>query len=129
MAEQKGFSFKPGVWQGKYLDAYGYRGDITFSTELKGEEISGKFELVLSTEDQPQTITGAVSGKHAEGSVHLRLTIGRIKEPIEYDAQIINAGSHAEQCMSGLVTAPKNSNFGGGVWIAWLFKGGTTKNQ
>ncbi len=124
MAEKEAFSFKPGVWQGNYLDAFGYRGEIKLHTESKGEEISGKFELVLASEDQPKVVSGSVSGKQKEGSVQLKMSVGKSQEPLEYSARIMNASSYATQCMSGMVTTPKNSDFGGGVWIAWRFKKG-----
>lgn len=124
MAEETEISFKPGVWQGKYLDAFGYRGELKLETESKGEEISGKFELVLASEDRPKVVTGTVSGKQANGFVQLRMIVGKNQEPIEYDAHIMNAGAYATQCLSGMVTAPRKSDFGGGVWIAWRFKKG-----
>jgi hypothetical protein len=121
---EKDVSFKPGVWKGKYLDAHGYRGEITLNTESKGEEIMGNFELTVASEDEPQVLSGKVMGVLKKGSVLLKMTIEKSQETIAYNAQLMNAGSYATQCMGGIITAPRNSDFGGGVWIAWRFKFG-----
>jgi hypothetical protein len=121
---EKDVSFKPGVWKGKYLDAYGYRGEIKLNTESRGAEIMGNFELLLASEDEPQVLSGNIMGIQENDAVQLKLTIEKSKETIEYKAHIMNAGSYATQCMGGMITAPENSDFGGGVWIAWRFKFG-----
>ena len=124
MDEKESTSFKPGVWKGNYLDAFGRRANITLHTDIKEGQITGKFELIVSAEDEPIIVTGNLAGKQEHDSVQLMLSPGKSREPISYSAQIMNSAGHATQCMAGIVSAPKNSDFGGGVWIAWRYKSG-----
>jgi hypothetical protein len=114
------------VFEGRYLDAYGYRGRLKIELDEKDNALSGRFELVIATEDKPQTISGPIEGKRDGANVRLALKMGKkenSKAQLDYVAEMGNAGSYAKQCLFGSVRAPENSGLGGGVWIAWQFAG------
>ena len=113
-----------GVFEGQYLDAYGYRGLLKIDVKTSDNRLEGNYELTIVTEDKPQVLTGRVEGTQERAAVRLRLALGKEgkeQKPLEYVAEVRPAGSHARQCMYGLVNAPKESGLGGGVWIAWEF--------
>ena len=114
-----------GTFEGQYLDAYGYRGRLRIDIQsVKEGQLLGSYELVLASEDKPQTISGRVLGIQEHGTVKLSLVFGEdIKEQgdLAYTAELQNAGSYAKQCIFGVVKAPSRSGLGGGVWIAWQF--------
>lgn len=136
MADQEyPVTFEPGEWEGEYIDAYGYRGTLRLSIASDGEKLSGKYELTVRSEDQPQTFGGAVQGsvaRSATGSdrVQMQLNLGPEgkgdAQTITYDAVVRPAGTFAKQALFGMVESAPTSdiaqaNFGGGVWVAWLF--------
>ena len=124
MSEQKNLieeAIKSGVWQGTYLDAFGYRGNIKLDFNVEKENISGRYELFLSSEDEPQVFTGTVQGVQKGADIKMLLGMGKEERKLEYSAQLLNAGSHATQCICGVANASSRTELGGGVWIAWRY--------
>lgn len=136
-----------GVWRGEYVDANGYRGDLTLALEPSGGRVAGNAELRIRTEDEPQVIRGEIEGdieddveddvegvaatadrpdrgRRRRKRLRLRLKIdGAPGQEFRYDAKIRPAGSHARQALFGVVHEAPRTNFGGGVWFAWRFDG------
>lgn len=127
-----------GNWEGEYIDVNGYRGRLSINLKAEGGVLRGAYELTLRTEDAPQILKGVVEGKVDEkGSVSMNLAPGNTvdkqgaaktdvpmgggNETMEFNAQTSSAGSFALQALCGLVSGAPQSNFGGGVWIAWRF--------
>ena len=110
-----------GDWDGEYIDARGHRGRLRLSLDVGSEGVRGKYELTLRTEDQPQVVSGEVTGKVDGERVSLGLALGRERRQMQYQATMRAAGSYAKAAMYGTVEAAPGSDFGGGVWIAWRF--------
>lgn len=113
---------KSGIWEGRYLDAYGYKGNLRLEFETGENKLEGKYSLELITEDEPEVISGRIGGNYEKNMVRIELISTRSKEPILYEGKLVDAGSHATQCMKGLVDTTPENNFGGGVWILWRYK-------
>ncbi len=135
---------EPGDWEGQYLDANGYQGRLRMRLDTVDDAqgtVRGDAELTLRAEDRPQIIRGQIEGQvededdeqtraggqpadpgrgKGKGRLRLRLKVeGGPQGEIQYDARIRPAGSFAKQALFGFVDESPESNFGGGVWIAW----------
>jgi len=119
--QAQAMSLEPGIWEGEYIDARGHRGQLRLTLEASEGRVRGKYELTLRTEDRPQVLTGEVDGDVDGGRVRLAVALGARRERVEHEAELQSAGSHATQAMMGIVRAAPQSDFGGGVWIAWRF--------
>lgn len=113
---------RPGIWEGRYIDAYGHEGNLQIQFETKENRLEGKYNLELISEDEPEVISGRIGGKIEKNIVRIELISRQSKEPILYEGKVVDAGSHATQCMKGLVDNTPENNFGGGVWILWRYK-------
>jgi hypothetical protein len=122
---------EPGNWDGEYIDVNGYRGKLRLHLETGGGgAVSGKYEMTVRSEDGPQIFGGPIDGKvDDQGNVYLDVTLargGKEKEGdkrhvVQYTARPSSAGSYAKQALFGSVGGSPETNFGGGVWIAWRF--------
>lgn len=110
-----------GAWEGEYIDVHGYRGRLRLDLEATTDALRGTYELTVRSEDKPQIMRGEVEGGMEGDRVRMALELGRSREKMQYEAHIRPAGSYARQALIGVVQAAPQSNFGGGVWIAWRF--------
>jgi hypothetical protein len=123
MAQPERVALESGEWEGEYIDAAGHRGKLSLKLEATSERVTGSYELAVRAEDRQQIIRGEIEGLHSENRVEMQLRLGESKEAMKYSAQVSSARSHAEQAMFGLVSAAPGSDFEGGVWIAWRYRG------
>lgn len=114
-------AIQSGPWQGEYLDAYGHRANLRFDFDVTGDTVRGRFDLRVRTEDAPQSIRGELQGRVEGERVRFTVIVGKERRPVEFEAVVRPAGSHARQAMFGVVRDAPQQNFGGGVWIAWRF--------
>ena len=129
-----------GIWVGEYIDANGHRGELRLELRPSGGRVTGRGELRIRTEDEPQVISGDLEGAveddpeeqapgpaRGEGRgrgkrVRLRLKGPGVPGPeMQYEGKIRPAGSHARQALFGVVGAMPRENFEGGVWYAWRY--------
>lgn len=115
-------TIESGLWQGEYIDANGYRGDLRLTLVTSGDTLTGEIALKLRTEDQAQVIRGTVDGVAEYELVHLRSALEGVPEKIEYAAEVRPAGSYACHALFGTMPAVPQYNLGGGIWIAWRFE-------
>jgi hypothetical protein len=112
-----------GRWEGEYIDVSGHRGALTLTLEVRGDEVFGKYELALRTEDQQSFVSGEVEGRVEGENVRFLLALGANKERLSYSAHLSDAGSYARQALYSTVDSGSEAGFGRGVWIAWRFAG------
>lgn len=116
-----------GEWEGEYRDVNGFFGDISMRIGSDDEEFTGVFELTLfkpamTDDDEPRSIDGRIHGDVREDKVAFEVTpVEKSEEPLRYTGTMRDAGSYAKQALFGSVDPIAATNFGGGVWIAWLF--------
>jgi hypothetical protein len=110
-----------GSWQGEYLDTYGHRAALRLELEVSGDNVRGRYDLRVRTEDAPQMIRGELEGRLEGDRVRFAAIVGKEGRRVEFDAVVRPAGSHARQAMFGVVRDAPQPNFGGGIWMAWRF--------
>lgn len=123
MAQPARVALESGEWEGEYIDAAGHRGKLSLKLDASADRVTGSYQLTLRAEDRPQIIRGDIQGVHSEDRLEMQLRLGESREEMKYSAQVSSARTHAEQAMFGLVTAAPGSDFEGGVWIAWRYRG------
>lgn len=116
-------TLESGTWKGEYLDAYGHRGGVRFELDASGDDVRGRYEITVRSEDQPHLISGTLEGRVEGNRARLHALAGKEGRRVEFDAVIGPAGSYARQALFGTVQDVPEQNFGGGVWIAWRFAG------
>ena len=116
-----------GSWSGEYIDRYGHRGKLNLEIKSDDAEISGEYQLSMKAHHEVRVMKGEVKGKIKGDIASLNFTLGNPDQDKEYGTMecqgtVSDAGSFALQSITGEVTAAKETNFGGGVWIAWKYK-------
>ena len=90
------------------------------SLKASEQKLSGSFELRLQTEDAPEIISGEAHVSTREQDVEIAVT-GKSGK-LQARAKLSKAGRYAIAAMYGVIDPAPEAGFGGGVWIAWLFK-------
>jgi hypothetical protein len=107
------------------MDVKGYRGSLELNLSVDNDRVTGNYVLTIKDMDAAQVIRGELQGASSEKGLSLSLRMSDSKKnavDLAYDSQVSNAGTFAEQSIYGIVTAPPQTEFGGGVWMAWHFQ-------
>jgi hypothetical protein len=112
---------KAGRWEGEYIDIDGHRGRLRLTVAKTGTKISGKFELSLATEDEPERYQGTLSGRIDGKQLVLKLHMAR-GEPMVCTLMLRHPVAFAEQAIFGVVEPVPALKFSGGTLVAWRFR-------
>jgi hypothetical protein len=112
---------KTGHWEGDYTDVEGHRARVQLIITETGPNVKGRFELILSTEDQAEHYQGSLSGSANDDNIVLRLHWHR-GEPMVCALTLREPAAYAEEAVFGVCAAMPVLKLGGGVLIAWKFR-------
>lgn len=71
-----------GNWRGSIVDALGYEGSLTLTLTLRKGAVRGTATAAISDHHAPFVRSGNVSGKAADGALHLEIAFAREEEKV-----------------------------------------------
>lgn len=111
-----------GGWQGEYIDIEGHRGRVYLQINQIGDDVNGSIDLGLATEDEGEQYKGSVVGSISGTQVSLSIQ-WQTGDPVETILTIAEPTAFAESTLYGTLSASPTMKLGGGVFIAWRFRG------
>ena len=111
-----------GQWEGDYIDVEGHRGQMAFDIEVDSGAVSGRFELVLATEDEAERTGGTLVGNTDQDGVRLRLAMPN-GPAVAAVLALASPTAFALQAAFGTLAPAPAMKLGGGVIMLWRFGG------